>query len=205
MLDLLVQALRDVEHPRGKLYEVHWNILDSCKHGGLPQSRRRVFVVGIGKDFIVAPFVWPTVIPSVSLDEALGSEVGSPQDFAKLSKTKQKNILQMMEKYRAADHETDDYICEVGNSVPFAMNHMSPCLTHTRAGDHGYWSLRRNRVLTTDDMMRLQGVHPSRFPQYSTVVTHRVMGQIIGNAMCVNIMTRITKQILISLGVPVKV
>lgn len=206
VLDHLIKTLRDIKSLDNttQMYEVHFNILDTNVHGGLPQSRRRLYMVGIRSDDILVPFRWPEACAPVPLDKILKDEHGSSDDFSRLSRTKQSNIMKLMDKYSSVDMEADDYIGEIGNSLPYAMKNACPCLTHSRAGDHGYWSLRRHRTLTTWEMMKLQGVPRGRFDLWELAVNNRTMGQMAGNAMSVSILTKITKNIFNSLGIPTK-
>ena len=121
-----------------------------------------------------------------------------------MSRTKQANVIKLMDKYEAADMGEDDYVGEIGNSLPFAMKNTCPRLTHARAGDHGYWSLRRHRTLTTLEIMKLQGVPPGKFESWEQAVSARAMGQIIGNAMSIGVLTKITKSVFVCLGIPTK-
>ncbi len=43
-------------------YNIYWNVMDA-QHYGLPQSRRRIFVVGIHKSLLVSGFTFPDTIP----------------------------------------------------------------------------------------------------------------------------------------------
>ena len=47
----IVEQLRSLADEGGNpLYEVHWMMADTCVHGGLPQSRKRVYISGIKKE-----------------------------------------------------------------------------------------------------------------------------------------------------------
>ena len=172
LFDAMVHALRHIDgQPRLPLYEVHWTRLDTSVHGGVPQSRRRVYIVGIQSSQIQLPFAWPTPLPTAAIKSFLDASVlGTDSDFSNMSSTKQKNVVALMSKYANVDHDVAHYIGEIGNSAPFAMKDMCPCLTFTRAGDRGYWSFRLNRTLTVREMIRLQGVPDEKFKDWEATV-----------------------------------
>ena len=81
------------------------------------------------------------------------------------------------------------------------MTGMVPCLTRTRAGSGGYWVTGVNRLLTTHEMLRLQGL-PQQFVEYATSanVSDRQLRQMIGNWMSVNVLVAILSRLLLVVG-----
>jgi site-specific DNA-cytosine methylase len=57
-------------------YEVQWRILDT-KHNGLPQRRKRLYIIGIRLDLTTTTdgttkhFAWPETIQNITLDDIL--------------------------------------------------------------------------------------------------------------------------------------
>jgi len=80
-------------------YEVWWFFIDSATHSGLPQSRRRVYVVGLERAAMAKPFVPPGPITMAPLSEILSTAQGSIDEFKKMSATKQKNVMTLMSRY----------------------------------------------------------------------------------------------------------
>jgi site-specific DNA-cytosine methylase len=76
-----------------------------------------------------------------------------------------------------------------------------PCLTRTRAGCGGYWVTGVNRLLTTREMLRLQGL-PHQFIEYAAAanVSDRQLRQMIGNGMSVNVLVAILSRVLPAVG-----
>jgi site-specific DNA-cytosine methylase len=76
-----------------------------------------------------------------------------------------------------------------------------PCLTRTRAGSGGYWITTANGLLTTREMLRLQGL-PETFEQTAAAagVTDRQLRQMIGNAMSVNVLVVVLSRLLPAVG-----
>ena len=205
----LITFLRDIKDPvnlagnGGPYYEVHWMIVDSVTHSGLPQSRRRVYVVGLAKHSMKKPFEPPGPITCKPLQDILSDRCGCPQDVCMLSNTKRKNVHTLYAKYANKNHSIHDYIADIGASSVSATDQVCPCLTASRTGDMGYWSLRRRRQLDMHELMALQGVSAATFPSWDQVVSQRQMGNIIGNAMTVSYVRRLVAQMLDCMGYPV--
>jgi DNA-cytosine methyltransferase len=53
------------------IYKVEWAILNTLEHGGLPQNRKRLYMVGIRADLLTSEFKWPDAIPPVSIHDVL--------------------------------------------------------------------------------------------------------------------------------------
>jgi site-specific DNA-cytosine methylase len=76
-----------------------------------------------------------------------------------------------------------------------------PCLTRTRAGSGGYWVTGVNRLLTTREMLRLQGLPDQFIERASTAnVTDRQLSQMIGNALSVNVLVATLSRLLPAVG-----
>ena len=52
-------------------YGVSWKLLDTCTHGGLPQHRPRIYIIGVRMDSLVRPFMWPDPVAMVPLSAPL--------------------------------------------------------------------------------------------------------------------------------------
>ena len=75
-----------------------------------------------------------------------------------------------------------------------------PCLTRTRAGMKGYWVTSRGSLLTTQQMLALQGIKPGRLVMPLGKCTHRQIDSAIGNAVCVPVLQAILTRACQSLG-----
>lgn len=74
------------------------------------------------------------------------------------------------------------------------MKGVSPCLTKSRAGDCGYWLSWKNRLITTNEIVRLMGVWPEDIPH--GIVSDRSLRKMAGNAVVVPLLARLLKQLL---------
>jgi site-specific DNA-cytosine methylase len=76
-----------------------------------------------------------------------------------------------------------------------------PCLTRTRAGCGGYWITGVDGLLTTREMLRLQGLPECLTTIAETAaVSERQLCQMFGNAMSVNVWVAILSRLLPALG-----
>ena len=88
----------------------------------------------------------------------------------------------------------DDIIVDIGGKMPHIACGICPCITKTRASDRAFYSTKRNRMLSVDDLLSLQGFDPSYFDGWQYVVSARQMGMMTGNAMALSIMERLMRQ-----------
>ena len=78
---------------------------------------------------------------------------------------------------------------------------MVPCLTRSRAGAGGYWITTVRGLLTTTEMLRLQGLPCELVEAARTArVSDRQLRQMVGNAMSVNVLVTILHRLLPALG-----
>ena len=75
-----------------------------------------------------------------------------------------------------------------------------PCLTRTRAGCGGYWITGVDGLLTTREMLRLQGLPECLTMIETAAVSERQFCQMIGNAMSVHVIVAISSRLLPALG-----
>ena len=69
----ILDALSSIEETPGKrAYQLHWRVLNSKLYGGVPQSRPRIYIVGILKTKQRHPFKWPCKIKCRPIDTILG-------------------------------------------------------------------------------------------------------------------------------------
>lgn len=193
----------------GQAYQVTWEVMNTAHHGGLPQARNRIYIVGVHKSRKRAPFVFPCPYPPSSimaLDDVLEPSVGSDMVLAKQSRTIRANVDKMEEALRLAGENPlhVDAILDAGSSKLTWQRGIAPTITASRAAGLGYWSSKRRRPLSVQECMRLQGVLESDFPGWEQVISPRQMGHIAGNAMSVCVLTRIMRSVLVALGMPVQ-
>lgn len=207
---LFLQILKRLEGIGGGIYNITWDIMNVSVHGGLPQARNRLFIVGIKKTSQVKAFEFPAALDPherLTLDDVLDSRrcVESVELKSQIG-TVIKNVQKMRARLQQLGHDPQtEFILNAGGTVPHFMEGTVPTITATRAAMKAYWSSKRNRPLTTPELMRLQGVIDTcDFPGWWNTVSERQMGHICGNAICVRLLARIIRNLLVALGQPVR-
>ena len=200
----IIEALRGMTAEDGSsLYQVHWDICNTHEHG-LPHHRERVYIVGLLASDVVSPFSFPVTTSNIV---PMGSILSDVAECAgqRMAPTAAKNILLALAYIEAngGAAESEEWIVNTGGVSSHCMKGMCPCITKHRGGGRAFYSTKRQRFLTIPEMMMLQGVDPSTFPQWELHISRPKMGAIVGNSMSLNVMERIVRHLLHSLGYPV--
>ena len=185
----------------GGFYSVHWSVLSTDEHG-VPQRRRRVYVVGIRKDMQKAPFVFPDKVEPLPLDAVLDDTTAATGCFTlPTHKTGVRNVARGLEEIikRGCDPAMTPAVIDHGASRGSVTFGASPTLTASRAMAGGFWLLHKGRTMTLDEMMRLQGMRPSRF-KLTSGMRPSAMAKAVGNAMSGNVLHRVIARIAWALG-----
>ena len=202
----IISMLRALKGPGGvPLYEIHWKILHTNVEGALPQHRQRVYIVGLLRSSMIRPFSWPgRARHTKTLSEVLDTDVSPFGEAAYgLNHTKLNNVVRAWDKccHKGENPMAEEYIVDIGGSKMQMKKNEAPCLTSARASQEAFWSTKRNRELRMSEMGRLQGVEIDlAFPNWRCLISPRQMGFIIGNAMTVTLMQRVTRRVLLSMG-----
>ncbi len=111
---LIMNVLTQVCEPDGsRTYRVTWKVVDATDCG-TPQSRPRLYIVGLQKEKKNQEFKWPPPVPMKPLSEFLDSDTKEPPEMP-TSKTQQTNYLRCIEHiYRTGHKHTDDFIADLG-------------------------------------------------------------------------------------------
>ena len=172
-------------------YRVDAKIYDALEFG-LPQKRRRVYIVGLHKDEHIQPELPdpPSVeLPLLSsfLDDDHGKFGAKPGTTETTARWNLKRFQQLMEE-NSIDGDQETYVVDVDASSRFASAEHEICPTLTYSRSSGFWLTSHRRRMNTTEMWRLQG-----FPieEIKPLVSARQMGQLAGNSMCVPILTHI--------------
>ena len=172
-------------------YRVDAKIYNAVEFG-LPQKRRRLYIVGLHKDEHIQPELPdpPSVeLPLLSsfLDEDYGALRARPGKRQGTARQNLKQFQQVM-KENGIDGDQETWVVDVDASKRFvsAEHEICPTLTYSRAS--GFWLTSHRRRMNTAEMWRLQG-----FPveEITPLASARMMGQLAGNSMCVPILTHI--------------
>lgn len=199
------QIIQMLEELAGGAYRVVWSILNT-KNFGIPQSRSRVYIVGIRRDCeeAGAPFDFPEPVACAPIDLLLDPTDGPPPTEDDLPPptqgTAHDNITAVLRNLIRAGRDpfTEAWVVDCDSSPGRAKCYrgLSPCMTRSRAA--GHWITSRGRRTTLHEMMRLQGMELAQFKQ---VVSDRQLGQLIGNSMSVNVLERLFAKLLPAIAV----
>jgi len=181
-------------------YKISWQLLNTKDHG-LPQFRRRWYCVGILKS-CATEFKWPEPIACATVDSLL--EKRSPKlamtGMPRLSHTTAvKNVriqLRKLKRQGVNPHKVTHFVdCDCSPHFVKTMKTLSPCLTVARG--NGFWISSRGRRMLTKEMMRFQGMNPTRF---NVAVSELQLGKQLGNTMSVNVLERLFARVLPAAG-----
>ncbi|MFW6026894.1 MAG: DNA cytosine methyltransferase [Candidatus Woesearchaeota archaeon] len=167
---------------RDKLnYHITYKVLNSADYG-VPQNRRRVFVIGFKDEKLLENFEWPKKVKlNKTLQDILEKNV---DDKYFLSEKIKKTILATGTKNYYAEPETD---LEVARPLCATMHKM-----HRASQDNYVTQKGKLRRLTPAECSRLQGF-PENFED--PVVSDTQAYRQFGNAVTVNVSHKIASQI----------
>ena len=202
-------------------YHVFYEIMDT-RENGLPQMRRRVYIVGISRRVrpCMPKFKWPEPLPKpLPLENVIGSPSPclarlQPSDrFQKmlppptLSRGRaRKNVIEALKKLAKADPNLDVYKDNVVVDIGCSLSHLTkqvnvfPTITATRGQGRAYWLLRQGRQTTVRDLCRLQGVPDGTFDIEGCKIQPATLGHMVGNMMSVNVLERLLPLVLDEIG-----
>lgn len=196
--ELIMNFLLSIKHDKGgPLYQLHYKVMNTLNHG-LPQSRPRVYIVGL--QFQKHNFTWPSEVPTPSLDTCLELRQCKPEFPTSASELKQ--LLARMEwlKKNGMDLKPNA-IVDLGygfDSERVVLN-LCPCLTRSHCRSNSYFSLRQQRKLRLHEYLKLQGIPVDRLKIPAGVDEGHVR-EMCGNSFSIPVVARILDRMLFSLG-----
>lgn len=181
-----------------------WNVLNSLDYGA-PQSRQRLFIVGLLHEHRGRRFDWPAGQSRARLADFLdGGPVASPPQVPTTA-TEQRNYLAAVRSILGGGGKLDDmYVADLGGGwqaeghANMALGY-SPCLTRTRCASSSYYLFGKGRKMTLTEMLRLQGVSPTRL-RTPPGVSERQMRAMVGNAFTVSTFAHVLDRALFASG-----
>jgi len=186
-----IQALQQID---GGIYNVHCKVLDA-KYLYVPQSRPRIYIVGIKKTKLQRPFAWPVMASDIArtIDDLLDNDLGHCRRRPQASQTtaiKNVNRAFKLIKEKGGNPDVDTWVIDCDSTdVNFQLN-LSPCLTKTRGGMGGYWlSNRGRRMKIYIDIARIQNTQG---------ISQQQLGRMVGNAMNVQVIQLIMDEMRIA-------
>lgn len=190
-----------------KAYSTDWKILNSRREGGIPQNRPRVFIVGIRTDVMVSPLVWPEPMqcrPLIDFLDGQGKLEGHKELPGRLpsSPAAAKKLISLFEEIskRTGLHPLQNhFVASIGSARAGFMHGESQCITRSRGGSGGHWLTSKQRFMSVEEILRLQGVRdPLRIPR--GLCTDRQLCMVAGNAITVDLFARLLGNALAASG-----
>ena len=139
-------------------------MLDSAEVGGVPQIRRRVYLVGVKRSLMKQhAFEWPTDIPAPKLSRVIGKSSSNSEVWLPSAQTCMKTLASALTAIKDNDNMNAVhalYAIDIQQSESRGLNYsyeMCPTLTRTRCGMGGYYLSTHGRMLTSSEMLTLQG------------------------------------------------
>ena len=201
--EAMVTLLKSMEE-----YDWHHTCLNT-QDFGVPQNRPRVYIAGIRRGQAAKPFAWPAASPptvaSPQLDDFLDVATEPLSDLISTlppaGTKKRMKVLCAIEKVidQGMSPLNTPAVCSAGNRRCAMMLNRSPCLTRGRAMTHGHWLIHRGRMMTCQEIFRLQGLKPERWVRPAGVSKMHFMGA-AGNAMSGNVVKAVLLSVLEALG-----
>ncbi len=183
-----------------EIYDLWDGILD-CMDYGIPQVRKRYFLIGRKsslKKRKLTKMLPPPTVPCVPLILLLDDEgepefpedsVGLPNlihCFKTIIEKKKKNPLFNL------------FVCDVYGSNPVIKFEHISTITATRAQQRAYFITSKLRFVKQKELFRLMGMIPNRLETQG--VRERAVGHCIGNAVPVNVIRAIFRALQLNHG-----
>ncbi len=184
-------------------YEVSWDVLQSMEHG-LPQSRPRIYIIGIRSDSIANTFKYPQKVNTPHIDKFLDQKP-CKKKFCSSSATAKRNYksaLRDMRK-REVNPKKIPVLIDLQASKTYTSCRVGgvPCMTATRCSQGGWYISSQGRMTNLHEMGRLQGFTTEHVDKMvaSGQLENRVAYS-IGNAMSLNVIYRLLPRVLWAAG-----
>ncbi|CAE8589155.1 unnamed protein product [Polarella glacialis] len=164
-------------------YDLSWQLLDECRHGGVPFRRQRVYLVGIRKDAArnQVQFSWPGALPC-------------PQSEQFLDPVRQgEGIMTLLQQLNAPISTVRDALSELAAT---GVEVFEQALI-VKCAPSEWWVTHRGRHLREDEMMRLRGMDDKSFVQ---VISNEELAEQVENAISQSILERILVRLLPAVG-----
>ena len=164
-------------------YRIRWRIVDSRIRGGLPQSRKRLFICAWlgGRPWPA----WPRQVRPAKLksildplpEDPLGRHVQLPT--AARARGGVMRTLSDLRSFGLKPALLPICIDCDASRIRWTAGR-SPCLTATRGASMGFWLTCAGRNMSLNELFKLQGFSPANIDRAE--LSDRVLGRMLGNA-----------------------
>lgn len=168
---VIIDELKSLEK-----YNIYWKVLNTYDYG-IPQSRPRVYIVGILKKIQIEKFYWPKKKKLRKLSSFIDEKDNTVNEVPK--SIKEVSLLDRIPN----DAVFVDFSFK-NNNFPMSGT-ICPCIL----SNHMIWCVPKHRYINIKERLSLQGF-PKNFKQ---VVSNTQLKKQIGNSMSVNVLVEIFK------------
>lgn len=173
------------------IYNVFSDIL-STEDYGIPQSRKRLYIVGIRKDVQKQPFTFPKPVNYIlTFDDFIDHNVSR----LPLQGREPKNLIDAINKYKL--NESDKWILNLDFSRIdwFSIGRMNVCPCLTTKCDF-YITYLKGKLLP-DEALKFQGINVEQYDW--TGISDSKKYKFAGNCMSVNVLVNLYRSIFIAI------
>ena len=202
-----LESIRDDDGAR--VYQTEWRVLDTKIHGGLPQSRPRVYIVGALHKRQEHPIFWPPDIGATALSRFLDKADEAPlSSWPTVSDIGDGTVVDKLRSgirhiLAHGGHPFRDTWVINSNATKPSRSSVTkdscPRITTTRASTRAYYLTNRGRLVTTAEMLRLHGINPKRLRMPPDVLESE-FAAIVGRTTAVPVLARVTLRLCKALG-----
>ena len=185
-------------------YQVHRKVL-TTKDYNLPQSRPRVYIVGIRSDSVKAKFEWPkpevaTVRVQDLLDVGKSDGRKLQSELSDAMKSRLDDVLEQIRNKGGRPSKEFWFIdIDASEERTYWIKDTCPCLTKSR-GSHGFYVTKLRGMMTLREVARFQGLDPAKLQMDTSGIGRTAWGQALGDGMSLNVLTRVLNNALFSAG-----
>lgn len=185
----------------GNVYNIRHRVLNSLRHGAVPQNRPRVYIVGIKRTVQVRPFRWPLPKLTPPLRAFLDNQAEA-ENIEDMTRTTTANLSAAHRdlRKRKIDPRLAEIVVDIGAGKKrrhWTQGHV-PCITKSRGGARAFWSTKRSRRLKAKELARLQGFRDHDLA-LDGLSDHKI-GELMGNAMTVGVLQGVLRGALRAIG-----
>ena len=202
---MILRSIRDAG------YFVSFKVLCTHQHG-VPQRRRRAYVVGICKDSVRHTFKWPERAKLKSSARHLLGPIplgANPKALPSKDKPRERNLVKLAYAkclLKGIDPRKQLVVTDVDCSLSrhtHAVNMMCT-MTATRCARKGWWMSLLGGRCNLEHIFRFQGLEESvDIPTWRDTaggLSENMMGHMVGNSLSLNVAERVLRRLLYSSG-----
>lgn len=179
----ILKQLSKKDEQGNEIYEIHHKIMNS-KDYGIPQSRKRLYIIGLKKDIIKKTFEFPKEKKMKKLSTFIDKKDTSKNPIKEANIELMKSIPE------------DSIFIDVGfrkcrfpNSGKWA-----PCIT----AQPNMWNAQMGRKANVKEYLKLQGF--PTYPKFKQPISDHQMKIKIGNSMTVDVIEQLLEQMFKSIN-----